>query len=466
VTGIGLDGRGPNAPIPDVPIPDVPIPDVPIPDVPGVNVGGLPAGRSSPAGPGVRVFADHGTRGTRWYGPDGRLRVESTQWRGMCLQSPRRDGSDHTFADGLDLLSGPLRLAETATLVARQVVAGPVPGPDLAGVAQLDGWLSSLAQRCRVELTWAGYRQRVAVGTVDSLVRDERWLSTVEVADPAAPGCSELVQWDDADVAAGKARLERAAADVRELSALQPATLPNTPIDVVLDPGRAGAFFHELVGHPLEADIVAARSSYLAGRSGELVAPPWLTVADGSGPAGEGLVVAVDDEGIRVRTVLLIDAGRVAGVLCDRLSGEALSLASNGHGRRLDYRHPLIPRMWHTRATCGRVAAEEPRGAVRLRPRGLRLRWMNLLTGEAEFAADEGVLDTGDGRPRRTGRCTFGLHGGTVLAALRPGSPSVRGGGRATKGCGKLGQFPVVTTFANSGLWIPGEAVDVRSDPS
>jgi TldD protein len=412
----------------------------------------------------ARVFADHGMTGTRWYAPDGRLRVESTQWRGMCLQTPRRNGSDHTFADGLDLLKGPVRLSDAARRVSRQVITGAVPGPPSAIVAQVDRWLSGLARQHQVELTWATYRQQVAAGTVEAPVRDQRRLTTVEVVDPASPGCSERVQWDDADAGGSRSRVERAIADVRWLAALPADDVPDILVDVVLDPGRAGALFHELVGHPLEADIVAGGTSYLAGRRGDQLAPAWLTVTDGAAPDGEGLTAIVDDEGVGIRTVALLDAGRVAGPLCDALSGESFDLGSNGHGRRLDYRHPLIPRMWHTRAIVTLAAPEEPGGVARLYPRGIRLRRMNLLTGDAEFVAEEAVLDTGDRRPRRTGRCTITGRGTVLLAALRPGATTVRGGGRVGRGCGKLGQFPVVATFANSGLWIPGEAVDVRSD--
>ena len=416
----------------------------------------------------AQVFADHGSRGSRRYAPDGGPWTQSCSWRGMCLQSPRPDGSDHVFADGTDLLdellTGPLRPAEEVDRLVRQVLGGVAPGPDDAAIADSDGWFAQLARHGGVELTWATFRQRVAVGRVDEAVGDHRRLSTVEVVDPAEPGCREVVAWDDADVAAARDRVERAVVSVRELAALPIAALPDAPVDVVLEPGRAGPLFHELVGHPLEADIVAAGSSYLCGRDGERVAPAWLRVSDGPAPAGEGLSAAVDDEGTPLRPVMLIEAGRVAGLLCDGLSGAPLGLPGNGHGRRLDYRHPLIPRMWHTRATAFGLAPQEPAGTLRLSPRGLRLRWMNVLTGEAEFVVEQAVLDAGDHRPHRVGRCVLSLRAGVVLSALRPGDGEVRGAGRATKGCGKLGQFPVVTTFANSGLWIPGEAVDVRSD--
>jgi len=430
--------------------------------------------------PVITVFADQGVRRLRHYHPDGKVRVESTQWRGMSLQSRSANRCEHSFADGVDLLDEPLGLGDGALAEARRVLLEPLPGPGADGPGRpageadrtdgsgpgpdLDGWLGPLAAAHRVRVTWAEFRQRVATGGRNRVTRDERGLSTVEVVDAEQPGCSCVVQWDPRDVPGSRSRVEQAALEVRELAALPAVELPDGHCDVVLDPGCAGSVFHELVGHPLEADVVASGSSYLAGRTGLPVAPGWFSVTDGAAEPGEGVTAKVDDEGVRIRPVSLIDSGRVGAPLCDGLSGSALDLGSNGHGRRLDYRHPLIPRMWHTRATSSGVAAEEPTGAVRLRPRGLGLRWMNLLTGDVEFAAASGLLDTGDGRVRRTGPCTIAGNAVQLLAALRPGPATVRGGGRAAKGCGKLGQFPLVTTFANCGVWFPGEAVDVRGD--
>jgi TldD protein len=414
------------------------------------------------------VFADNGIRVIRRYGgtrPGGVVRA----WRGMCVETRGRSGaiSEHAFADGTDLLRDRrIPLGVTAADQARAVLTSQdgAPGPAVPPPAA-DQELSRLAGHRQVALTWASVCQRVAVGDADQLTTDDRFLCTVEVTSMSGPPCSEVVRWDPADVAGNLVRIDAAAACVRALTELPAAEPPAAACDFVLEPGYAGSFFHELLGHPLEADIVAARASYLSERFGEMVAPAWLTVTDGPPPRAAGARPPVDDEGTPVSTVELLVGGRVTGMLSDRLSAALAGTVSSGHGRRLDYRHPVIPRMWHTAAQAAGTPAQEP-GAVRLAPRGLRLRRMNLMTGDFEFTAENGALDTGTGRPCRTGPCRVTGNALTVLAALRPGPAEIRTAGRATKGCGKLGQFPLVTTFANGGLWIPAEAVHVRCDPA
>ena len=75
-------------------------------------------------------------------------------------------------------------------------------------------------------LTWAGIRQRVAVGDPGQLVTDERALCTVEVTAARDPACSEVVRWDVTDVAVGVRRVEAAAGQVRTLAALPAGRAP------------------------------------------------------------------------------------------------------------------------------------------------------------------------------------------------------------------------------------------------
>lgn len=408
------------------------------------------------------VFADNGGKLVRGYG-GAQAGEQVVSWRGMCVDARARSGlaTEHVFADGTDLLRDPpVPLGAAVVARARALLAAqarpPAPSPET------DRALRDLAERRQVSLTWASVRQHVAVGDAGRLAHDDRVLCTVEVSADSRPACAETVRWDMTGTEASLRQVAAAADRVSALAA-RPVTEPPPGCDLLLQPGLAGSFFHELLGHPLEADVVAAGASYLSDRFGEAIAPSWLSVTDGPPPGGDGLGASIDDEGTPIATVQLIGAGRVRGALRDRLSAELSGRASTGHGRRLDYRHPVIPRMWHTVARSD-VAAEQPPGSVRLAPRGLRLRRMNLLTGDFEFTADTASLDAGTGPPHRTGPCTVTGNALTVLAALRPGQAECLAAGRATRGCGKLGQFPLVTTFENSGLWIPSEAVRVRSD--
>jgi TldD protein len=416
------------------------------------------------------VFADNGIRMVRRYGgPRPGEKVQA--WRGVCVEfrSPSGVATEHVFADGTALLRDRfVRLGATAVDQARTLLAEPAP--PVVPPPEVDRALHGLAQHRQVAVTWASVSQRVAVGDAEQLVTDERLLCTVEITVVGSPACSEVVRWDSArwdtaDDTAGLRRIAVAADRVCALAALPAAEPPAAACDLVLEPGWAGSFFHELLGHPLEADIVAARASYLCDRFGETIAPSWLTVTDGPPPPGDGLTASVDDEGTPISTVELIASGRVSGMLSDVPTAALGRTQSSGHGRRLDYRHPVIPRMWHTVAR-GTAAPAQPPGAVRLAPRGLRLRRMNVLTGDFEFLVETASLDTGTGQPCRTGPCTVTGNALTVLAALGPGRAECRAVGRATRGCGKLGQFPLVTTFANRGVWIPAEAMHVRSDPA
>lgn len=423
------------------------------------------------------LFVDRGERAQHRFRPGQPATVRRERWRGACAETTTPDGIQHVFADSADLFApGGVPLPRATAELVHAVLDGPEftlgprqEQPPAAETGEPDraqalAELAALAEQLGVELELATYRQQVAVGPADALVPDHRALTTIEVSHPEDPDCREVVRWRPAVEEA----LAEAAERVRALAALPAQPLPDLPppagpgaLNVVLDAGQAGPLFHELVGHPLEADVVAGRSSYLAGTLGTRVAPDWLWVSDGPPPAGEGLVPGVDDEGTPVTGADLIAAGLVAAVLADRHTDPAAP--SSGHARRVDYRHPVIPRMWHTTARAVGVAAEEPPGP-RLHPRGLQLRWMNLLTGQAEFSARTALLDTGEADPIRIGPLRLSGNGRDILAALRPGAGAARSAGRASKGCGKLGQYPLVTTFANGGLWLPTAVLDVLPD--
>jgi TldD protein len=119
------------------------------------------------------------------------------------------------------------------------------------------------------------------------------------------------------------------------------AVAPQGTVDVVLSPAAASVFWHEVVGHPLEAEG-GGRHSVLSRVPHAAVAPPGLFVSDdptrGDLPGG----YRYDDEGTPARGVPLIEDGRVVGLLTDcRTGGDD----SNGHGRCSDYRRPPRPRL-------------------------------------------------------------------------------------------------------------------------
>jgi TldD protein len=133
--------------------------------------------------------------------------------------------------------------------------------------------------------------------------------------------------------------LSRALAEAARPVAAAPPPAGTT--DVVLSPAAASVFWHEVVGHPLEAEGGEHRS-VLARVPNAVVGPPGLFVT--ADPTRRDLPGSFDcdDEGTPARPVPLLEEGRVTGLLTDRRTAGG---SSNGHGRCSDYRRPPRPRL-------------------------------------------------------------------------------------------------------------------------
>jgi len=118
--------------------------------------------------------------------------------------------------------------------------------------------------------------------------------------------------------------------------------------DVILAAGGTGMFIHELVGHAMETDVHGTDIP-------NHLMPEYVTVIDRS-PFG---VPVSDDEGTIHNPVVLIDRGRPAAKMSDQLFAMANRRKPSGNGRRQDYRHLPMPRMWETYVVAGTEAPED-----------------------------------------------------------------------------------------------------------
>jgi TldD protein len=146
----------------------------------------------------------------------------------------------------------------------------------------------------------------------------------------------------------------------KEALHLLEATLPPAgEMPVVLAPGHSGVLIHEAVGHLLEADFNRKKTSIFWDKMGTQVGLPTLTIYDDPTLPNFRGSYNVDDEGTIPEKTLLIENGRLVGLLQDRLSSRIMGLPLTGHGRRQDFTCFPIPRMSNTYIDQGEYDPEE-----------------------------------------------------------------------------------------------------------
>ncbi len=106
---------------------------------------------------------------------------------------------------------------------------------------------------------------------------------------------------------------------------------------VILDQELAGVFIHEAVGHAVEADHVLEGNSILAGRIGDQIATPLITVYDDPSLHEFGYY-PFDDEGAASKRTTLIQNGVLKSFLHSRetagiLGGESRNSRAQGYSR-------------------------------------------------------------------------------------------------------------------------------------
>lgn len=134
---------------------------------------------------------------------------------------------------------------------------------------------------------------------------------------------------------------------------------PSGDLPVVLAGGSGGILFHEACGHGLEADAVLKDASVYAGKVGELVASPLVTLVDDGTVRGEWGYLAIDDEGRPSARNVLIKDGVLTDYMWDYLRSQKEGRASSGNGRRQSYQHLPMVRMTNTYLLEGTSDADE-----------------------------------------------------------------------------------------------------------
>ncbi|MDQ3468401.1 MAG: TldD/PmbA family protein [Actinomycetota bacterium] len=169
---------------------------------------------------------------------------------------------------------------------------------------------------------------------------------------------------------------------------------PSGSMPVVIKHGTGGVLFHEACGHGLEADLVAKGASVYAGKTGELVASPLVTVVDDGTMAGEWGTLTIDDEGHATRRNTLIEDGVLTDYMWDFLRSRKDGRAPSGNGRRQSYMHLPMVRMTNTFVLDGETDPDE---IVRTTERGVYIARLgggqvNTASGDFVFGMTEAYL--------------------------------------------------------------------------
>ncbi len=121
-----------------------------------------------------------------------------------------------------------------------------------------------------------------------------------------------------------------AARALRRLGARQVATCE---VPVVFDPDMAGSLLRHLAG-AVSGGAVYRGLSFLAGKLGEPIAPPFISVFDDGCIAGALGSKPFDGEGLPTRRTPVIADGVLTSYLCDTYAARKLSGRSTGNAGR------------------------------------------------------------------------------------------------------------------------------------
>ena len=131
---------------------------------------------------------------------------------------------------------------------------------------------------------------------------------------------------------------------------------PSGKLPLIADKDLTGVYIHEALGHPCEADLVAAGDSCLDGKLGQQIGNELVTVVDDPTMMGGYGAYPVDDEGVDTREKVLIKNGILTEYLNHRETAHHFDVDPNGGARAQDGLHHPLVRMSNTMIHGGRHA--------------------------------------------------------------------------------------------------------------
>lgn len=255
-------------------------------------------------------------------------------------------------------------------------------------------------------------------------------------------------------------QLARQAAEAA-IQKVEAVPIASGEMTVILGPGGPATLLHEACGHALEADLAQHPKSAYYGRLGEQVAAPTVTVIDDPAAApSQTPIYHLDDEGEPAQPTVLIEKGVLRNYLYDRRTALAAGEAANGHGRRLSYAYPPLPRMSATYLAPGEIP---PADIIKETKYGLFVR--DIAGGKTDMGSGRFNLHVNECYLVEDGHLTAPVqgvilsgHGPKVLNAIDRVGNDFEFLSLAY-GCNKLDQFPLFVTVGQPTIRVQELAV-------
>ena len=191
---------------------------------------------------------------------------------------------------------------------------------------------------------------------------------------------------------------------------LEAVDAPAGQMPVVLGNGWPGILLHEAVGHGLEGDFNRKGSSAFAGRIGERVASPGVTVVDDGTLADRRGSLSIDDEGTPTQCNTLIEDGILKGYMQDKLNARLMGMAPTGNARRESYAHATMPRMTNT---CMLAGQDDPDDIVKSVKRGIYA--VSFGGGQVDITSGRFVFSASEAYLIEDGKITTPVKGATLI---------------------------------------------------
>ena len=179
------------------------------------------------------------------------------------------------------------------------------------------------------------------------------------------------------------------------LRLLKAGRAPSGKLPLIADRDLTGVYIHEALGHPCEADLVAAGDSCLDGKLGQKIGNDIVTVVDDPTMRGGYGAYPIDDEGLDVREKTLIKNGILTDYLNHRETAHHFGIEPNAGARAQDGLHHPLVRMSNTMIMGGsytdidELAEEIQYGVYACGSRGGQV---DTGRGSFQFAAQEAYL--------------------------------------------------------------------------